>query len=109
MLQMNFKQMFIGSVKAAKAAIYTVPSTNNQSIIKDLTVYNSDSTKSVTVKMYINDTVFVNQSMSANDTLFGDREWNMVLNPGDKIQFETTEDDVIQVILSGAETVTIAD
>lgn len=103
--------MYLGSVKAIKTAIYTVPSTNGQgqSVIKDLTMYNSDSTKTVTVKMYINGIVFVNQAMSANDTLFGDREWNMVLNPGDTIQFETTEDDVIQVIISGAETVTIAD
>lgn len=109
MLTSKFKQMYLGSVKAAKAVIYTVPTANNQSIIKDLMISNNDATKTVTVKMYINDAVFVNQSIAAGDTLFPDREWTMVLNPGDKIQIETTEDDVVQVILSGAETVTTAD
>ena len=109
MLKMNMKQMFLGNVKAAKTVIYTVPAGNKESVVKDLTIYNNDSSKAVTVKMYINGTIFVNQTMAPNDTLFGDREWNMVLSPGQTIAFETSLDDAVQVILSGAETIEVAD
>lgn len=109
MLKMNLKQMFLGTVKAAKTVIYTVPSSNKETVVKDLTIYNNDPSKAVTVKMYINDTIFVNQTMAPNDTLFGDREWNMVMKPGQTVAFETSLDDAIQVILSGAETVEVAD
>lgn len=109
MMKMSFKQMFLGALKSAKTAVYNVPSTSTQTVIRDLTIYNSDATDSVTVKMYLNGVLLVNQSVSATDTLFGQKDWHMVLNPNDKIYFETSKDDVVQVIMSGAETVEVAD
>jgi hypothetical protein len=109
MMKMSFKQMFIGSLKSTKTAVYTVPSTNTQTVVRDLTIYNSDTTNTVSVKMYVNDTLLVNQTVSPTDTLFGQKDWHLVLNPNDKIYFETSKDDAIQVILSGAETVEVAD
>lgn len=109
MLKMSMKQMFLGSVKADKTVVYTVPAGNKESVIKDLTVYNNDPSKAVTVKIYIADTLFVNQTMAPNDTLFPDREWTMVLLPGQTIAVETSLADAVQVIISGAETIEVAD
>ena len=107
MTKMTLKQMYIGALKAAKTAVYTVPSTNTASVIRDLTVYNGD-TATATVKVYVNDTVLVNQNLAAGDTLFSQKDWHLVLNPGDKVSFETSKDDVVQCVLSGAETVEVA-
>ena len=101
MLSNSFKQMFLGAAPAAKTVEYTVPAEAVSAVVKDLTAYNS-STSAVTFKMYINDIKFVNTSVAAGDTIFGDREWTMVLNAGDKIVLEASTDGVIQVIVSGA-------
>ncbi len=101
MLSNSFKQMFLGAAPAAKTVKYTVPAEAVSAVVKDLTAYNS-STSAVTFKMYINDIMFVNTSVAAGDTIFGDREWTMVLNAGDKIALEASTADVIQVIVSGA-------
>lgn len=101
MLSNSFKQMFLGAAPAAKTVKYTVPAEAVSAVVKDLTAYNS-STSAVTFKMYINDIMFVNTSVAAGDTIFGDREWTMVLNAGDKIALEASTAGVIQVIVSGA-------
>ena len=109
MLTMNMKQMFMGLLPKDKTAIYTVPSGNLESVIKDLMIYNPTTDKAIELKMYINDVLFVNQTIAPKDTLFAHREWTIVLKPNDKISFETSVGDTLQALLSGAETKNVED
>lgn len=107
MLSMNPKQLAMGLVRSAKTAVYTVPATNKETVIKDLIIYNTDPSNTVTVKMYIGDYMYINQTIAPNDTLFADHPWTTVVNPGQAVSFEASADNVVQVIMSGIETVDV--
>ena len=109
MISMNMCQMYLGKLKTNELTVgYTVPSTNAQTVIKDLAIYN-EGTDDVTVEVFINDVTFVKQTIGAEDSLFAEREWTMVLNPGDTISFRASKPDVINIIMSGAETAIVED
>jgi len=109
MISMKMAQMYLGKLKTNEMTVgYTVPSNNAQTVIKDLAIYN-EGTKDVRIEVFINDVTFVNQVIGAEDSLFAEREWTMVLNPGDTISFRASEPNVINIIMSGAETEVVED
>ena len=105
MQQRKLAQIFLGTLNAEKTAIYTVPETNKQTVIRDLSVYNQDATDTVEVKLYINDITVISQKVEPKDSLFVGKDWYLVLNPGDVVAAETTKANTINAIISGAETV----
>lgn len=109
MLTKNLKSFFSGKVPNTDTAVYTVPSTNKESVIKEIIINNTDSSDTVTFTMKIGVTMIVSQNVSCGDTLFNEKEWYTVLNPGESINITASKANAIDIRISGVETVSVAD
>ena len=109
MISQSIARLYLGTLKSAKTVVYTVPVSNDKTVIKELAFHNTSTTDSVAIKMYLNDTILVDTSIAPKDSMFNDREWFTVMKPGDTLSLETGADNVISMMSSGVETVIIAD
>lgn len=99
---MNLKQMFLGTINSGKQTVYTVPTTADSAVVKELVIYNASS-ETTNVVIYINDVRLAAQDVDAGDSLFGDKTWYLVLNHGDRLQVQGSTS--LNVLVSGVETV----
>ena len=109
MLTKNLKSFFANKAPNVDTAVYTVPVTNKESVIKEIIINNTDPSDTVTFTMKIGLTVIVTQNIAAGDTLFSEKEWFTVINPGDSINILASKVNAVDVRISGVETVSVAD
>ena len=101
------KKFYDGQLSStAETLIYTVPSstTNGPSVIRSLMAHNISTSANVNFTMKINDKVFLEETISKQDSLFIGHDWYLVLEPGDTIKVTASTKNVINLIISGSET-----
>ena len=106
MLQQKFKQ-FVNKVvtTTVREVVYTCPTDVDSVILKDFTVLNDNDAgqDAIVVEMWINGVKFGHHELDSRATIFGEKAWTIVLNPGETIELKVSTANKISVYMSGAE------
>lgn len=101
------KKMYLGTIgSTSKTQIYAVPAatTNGPSIVRELTVHNTDANTDVNFTLFINNIAFVNTTIAPKGNLFVGNDWYLVIEPGDKISVQASKGNALNVYMGGSET-----